>query len=139
MGTILGLDEYPENELHRELIARAMMRTRGRCDYCERPASDPPCRFPDRHALAVLPGIEPRESLGIDPHQRLPGDPAFLIQGDPGAPPEGERRWIANHPLRQRVAILWAAEVRLQMHNHDDEAAAVRSVINYLIARERAA
>ena len=49
------LDEIPEAELRDELANRARNRADGLCDYCCRPPASPPCRFPERHAMAAKP------------------------------------------------------------------------------------
>ena len=43
------LDEYTDAQLEAELERRRWRRNAGLCDYCERPPTDPPCRFPERH------------------------------------------------------------------------------------------
>jgi hypothetical protein len=46
----LGLDEYRESTLLREIEERKAERAAGRCDYCHRPHGvKPACRFPERH------------------------------------------------------------------------------------------
>lgn len=49
MSFLLDLDEMSEERLQRELDRRKALRAKGLCDYCERPPSSTPCRFPDRH------------------------------------------------------------------------------------------
>ena len=46
------LDEIPEIELQQEMLRRATRRESGLCDYCQRTADDPACKFPERHRLA---------------------------------------------------------------------------------------
>jgi len=49
MSYRLGLDEYTELTLTEELYRRAKARAEGVCDYCGRPPSKSPCKFPERH------------------------------------------------------------------------------------------
>jgi len=44
-----GLDEYTDLELAEEVARREKLRAKGKCDYCERPPTTAPCKFPDRH------------------------------------------------------------------------------------------
>ena len=44
------LDEITEKELLCELANREWRRSAGMCDYCNRPPSAPPCKFPSRHS-----------------------------------------------------------------------------------------
>lgn len=64
MGYGLDLDEYSELRMLEELLHRAKRREQGLCDYCGRRGDLPPCKFPDRHRLAVLP---------VDPEANPPG------------------------------------------------------------------
>ncbi len=43
------LDEYTEAELAAEIVRRREARASGLCDYCGRPPTETPCRFPERH------------------------------------------------------------------------------------------
>jgi hypothetical protein len=47
------LDEYTNEELEKELRARAELRAKGICDYCGRNGASTPCKFPERHQVAV--------------------------------------------------------------------------------------
>jgi hypothetical protein len=51
MGFPLNLDEYTEEQLAAELERRKQAHAAGLCDYCKRPPSEPPCKFPERHAV----------------------------------------------------------------------------------------
>lgn len=46
------LDEYTKGELLAELERREKARKADVCDYCVRPFSTAPCKFPDRHKRA---------------------------------------------------------------------------------------
>ena len=48
------LDEIHEEELQAELRRRETDRLAGLCDYCHKPSSHPPCRFPDRHGHSSM-------------------------------------------------------------------------------------
>lgn len=54
MSYQFDLDEYTDEALETELYRRKKVRDSGLCDYCLRPFSEPPCRFPDRHAISDL-------------------------------------------------------------------------------------
>ena len=43
------LDEIPTIDLEQELRTRRDLRMQGRCDYCGRSPTEPPCKFPERH------------------------------------------------------------------------------------------
>jgi hypothetical protein len=43
------LDEIPTAELEQELETRRQLQMQGRCDYCGRLPTEPPCKFPQRH------------------------------------------------------------------------------------------
>lgn len=43
------LDEIPTVELKQELETRRQLQMQGRCDYCGRSPTEPPCKFPKRH------------------------------------------------------------------------------------------
>lgn len=43
------LDEISMEELEREVARRRELRAFELCDYCARPYSAPPCKFPERH------------------------------------------------------------------------------------------
>jgi hypothetical protein len=45
------LDEIPEAEIVHELELRAERRAKGKCDYCNRPLDERPCKFPERHKV----------------------------------------------------------------------------------------
>lgn len=49
MSYSLDLDEYSEKRLREELRHRRKLRRAGKCDYCGRDPSTPPCKFPERH------------------------------------------------------------------------------------------
>lgn len=44
-----NLDEIPTVDLEQELRTRRDLRMQGRCDYCGRSPTEPPCKFPKRH------------------------------------------------------------------------------------------
>lgn len=69
MSLFLTLEEYSDMRLLEELYHRARMRDQGKCDYCERPGSEPACRFPDRHRLALK---QPEEALSDTNPKRKP-------------------------------------------------------------------
>lgn len=46
-------EEHSDIELISELARRVDCRLAGVCDYCSRPGSATPCRFPTRHSLAA--------------------------------------------------------------------------------------
>jgi hypothetical protein len=45
----VGLDEFTEENLLAEIRMRKAMRDAGHCDYCNRPNTEPTCRFLSRH------------------------------------------------------------------------------------------
>lgn len=47
-----GIDEFTDAELLDELKLRDHRRRKTLCDYCNRPRTSDPCRFPERHNLA---------------------------------------------------------------------------------------
>lgn len=47
------LDEYTDVELSAELLSRANRRSAGRCDYCDNYRNEGPCKFPQRHIMAL--------------------------------------------------------------------------------------
>jgi hypothetical protein len=53
------IDEFTDEELLNELKLRDHRRRKGLCDYCTRPRTTPPCRFPERH-FATPPKPEPQ-------------------------------------------------------------------------------
>lgn len=52
MSYRLDVDEYDVSDLRAELRTRAENRRRGLCDYCGRPGTTTPCKFPARHGAA---------------------------------------------------------------------------------------
>ena len=54
MSLPLGLDEYTEQQLLRDLYSRVDARYYGKCDYCKRFRDEGlVCRFPRRHMMAL--------------------------------------------------------------------------------------
>lgn len=54
------LDEVSEKELVSEISRRKLLRRKGNCDYCGRPAGCiPACRFPERHGKKVKKNVAP--------------------------------------------------------------------------------
>lgn len=49
MSYPIDLDEYTEEQLVTELRRRLAARKAGKCDYCNRPPTEPTCKFPERH------------------------------------------------------------------------------------------
>jgi hypothetical protein len=49
MSFTKDLDEYTEAQLTAEFNRRCDLRHAGKCDYCGRPRTEPPCKFPERH------------------------------------------------------------------------------------------
>ena len=49
MSYPLDIDEYTSAQLRGELRNRRKLRREGKCDYCGRDPSLPPCKFPERH------------------------------------------------------------------------------------------
>jgi hypothetical protein len=59
MGALFLLDEIDEGRLVYELERRRLLRSQGRCDYCERACGiEPPCKFPRRHQGKLWPEDE---------------------------------------------------------------------------------
>lgn len=48
------LAEYEDKQLTDELNRRIRLRRQCLCDYCGRPSSTKPCKFPHRHGLTKL-------------------------------------------------------------------------------------
>lgn len=67
MGYPINLDEIPTISLQHELARRMKLREAEKCDYCERPCSDPVCRFPNRH-YAVHQDTEPMTVMSASVH-----------------------------------------------------------------------
>jgi len=53
MSYTLSLDEYDEELLVAELEKRKLARSKGLCDYCNRPQSTYPCKYPNRHIQTI--------------------------------------------------------------------------------------
>lgn len=80
MSYPVDLDEYQGQKLTDELNRRKALRAQGLCDYCERPTTQPACKFPIRHQRF------PREQFGA-----------------PGAPPEP---WVI---YKRKEQLFWRA------------------------------
>lgn len=75
------LDEYSSAELVNEINRRIDLRERDLCDYCGRPGNAPSCRFPVRHQMALVLGIECDGSDRVGLVLRVP-DGVELKPGD---------------------------------------------------------
>lgn len=83
MSYALDLDEFTDEQLHEELELRRRRRAKGRCDYCDRPYTQPACRFPKRHMPHPTPkkdvfdrlsDLNARCHTGEHPKGTCPGD-----------------------------------------------------------------
>lgn len=131
----MELEDYNDERLEAELALRARRREQGQCDYCARPWTTKPCKYPDRHAKpgdlfylrwkiryseSWINAESPTGTHAINLSQHG-GGAALFHREAPGGPSFTER--IAHRPMpaaeydrrdnRQRIvaAIDWAEGV----------------------------
>ena len=92
MGYALrDIEDFSEQDLHKELARRLKDRQAGLCDFCGRPPMTAPCREFERHVATKAPAKKTAPPNGKD---------------DRTAPPKGDGdevrqrlvRWLLDHP-----------------------------------------
>lgn len=123
------LDEYSDVELVGEVTRRKEARAKGLCDYCNRPVSEPSCRFPLRHRPA---GKIEASGSGLDQSdayrdvtRRLAKCIGFWLAENPGATEAAINNDRGLDARAERAAPgfsggMWGAAVREALRRRDD-------------------